>query len=102
MADRRDVLGDRKIVRVVVTGRVQGVGYRAWTVDTAERLGLVGWVRNNRDGSVEAVFSGSSAVVASMLAALHDGPPAARVDRVVQTDSNEPQDSTVFRVLPTA
>lgn len=69
-----------KHVHVIVTGRVQGVAYRAWTEGEAEALGLRGWVRNRRDGSVEAVLAGPEAAVAAMLAKMRDGPPAARVD----------------------
>lgn len=72
---------DRRI-RVVIEGRVQGVWYRGWTVDTARALGLSGWVRNRSDGSVEAVFSGPEAAVDAMLARCHQGPSAARVDSV--------------------
>ncbi|MDP6691132.1 MAG: acylphosphatase [Alphaproteobacteria bacterium] len=71
-----------RCVRVVIEGRVQGVWYRGWTVDTAEALGLCGWVRNRRDGSVEAVFSGPAAAVDAMLARCHQGPSAARIDSV--------------------
>lgn len=70
------------ITHVSIRGRVQGVGYRAWTADEARRRGLDGWVRNRRDGSVEAVFSGSDDVVANMLAACRRGPSLARVDAV--------------------
>ncbi len=66
-------------VRVVVRGQVQGVGYRAWTEAEATARGLRGWVRNRRDGTVEAVLSGNEAVGA-MLHAMRQGPPAARVD----------------------
>jgi acylphosphatase len=66
-------------VRVVISGRVQGVWYRGWTVDEARARGLDGWVRNRRDGSVEAVFQGPAAAVAEMVAACHQGPPLARV-----------------------
>lgn len=61
---------------------MQGVGYRAWVADTAEAMGLVGWVRNRRDGSVEAVIKGTATDVARMLRACEGGPPAARVERV--------------------
>jgi acylphosphatase len=70
------------IRHVVVRGRVQGVGYRMWTEDEANSLGLAGWVRNRRDGSVEAVFAGPSEVVAEMIRSCRRGPPGARVDAV--------------------
>lgn len=66
-------------VRVEITGRVQGVGYRAWTRATAVRKGLDGLVRNRRDGSVEAVFQGAPEAVAAMIAACREGPGPARV-----------------------
>lgn len=69
-------------VHIAIRGRVQGVGYRAWTADEARRRGLEGWVRNRRDGSVEAVFSGADDAVADMLAACRRGPALARVDAV--------------------
>lgn len=71
-----------RCVHVLVEGRVQGVWYRGWTVDTASALGLHGWVRNLADGRVEAVFLGPDAAVESMLAACRQGPPAARVTAV--------------------
>ncbi len=69
-------------VRVVIAGRVQGVWYRKWTVGEATRRGLSGWVRNLSDGRVEAVFSGVDEGVKAMVAACHDGPPAAEVRTV--------------------
>ena len=69
-------------VHVRITGRVQGVFYRAWTGETARALGLAGWVRNCRDGGVEAVFSGSAEAVAAMIGKCRRGPPAARVENV--------------------
>lgn len=66
-------------VNVVIKGTVQGVFYRKWTVDAAQKLGLNGWVRNCRDGSVEAVFSGPSSTVDTMVQLCHSGPSAARV-----------------------
>jgi acylphosphatase len=68
------------IVHVVVRGRVQGVGYRAFVEDEAQRRGLAGWVRNRRDGTVEAAFAGEADVVDAMIAACRRGPPGARVD----------------------
>jgi acylphosphatase len=70
------------IRRVLVRGRVQGVGYRAWTEHEARQRGLGGWVRNRRDGSVEAVFAGDAVTVDAMLSACRRGPPAARVEDV--------------------
>ena len=68
--------------RLTITGRVQGVGYRDWVVESAERLGLAGWVRNRVDGSVEAVIVGDDTAVGRMVEACHRGPPLARVDVV--------------------
>ena len=73
---------DSKAVLVRIIGRVQGVFFRAWTVQEARAHGLDGWVRNRRDGSVEALFSGSAEKVDAMLAACHAGPPAANVTGV--------------------
>jgi acylphosphatase len=67
--------------RVVVTGRVQGVGFRWATFAEALRLGVVGWVRNRTDGTVEACVAGDPEVVESMLAWLRAGPPGSRVHR---------------------
>lgn len=69
-------------MRAVIRGRVQGVWFRAWTVEQATRLNLSGWVRNRTDGAVEAVFSGSKTAVAEMLTVCNRGPTAARVDGV--------------------
>ena len=80
-------------LRVVVSGRVQGVWYRAWTEKQAKALGLDGWVRNRRDGTVEAVFSGDGAVVESMIKSLWDGPPRANVSAVDRFDHSDPVDA---------
>lgn len=85
---------------VKIEGRVQGVFYRAWTEQTARRLNLDGWVRNRRDGSVEAVFSGPDAQVDDMLRRCADGPPDAKVSKVVITDEGGVPPSG-FNVLPT-
>jgi acylphosphatase len=69
-------------VRAIVTGRVQGVGYRASTVDEARDHGLTGWVRNLPDGSVELEAQGDAARVSALLAWCAHGPPAARVTGV--------------------
>jgi acylphosphatase len=67
---------------VTVTGRVQGVGYRAWVEHQARAHALEGWVRNRRDGSVEALFAGPADVVANLIATCRRGPSSARVDDV--------------------
>ena len=74
------MIGDLRVIRhLSVRGRVQGVGYRAWAADEAEKLGLEGWVRNRRDGSVEIVVAGSADIVAAMIEAARRGPWMARV-----------------------
>lgn len=78
-------MAEQTTVHVVIQGRVQGVGYRYWTADEADRRGLAGWVRNKADGSVEAVFSGPTDVVESMIAACWRGPGLARVSAVDST-----------------
>jgi acylphosphatase len=78
-----------KTVHVLIQGRVQGVGYRAWTHHQAELHGLKGWVRNRRDGAVEAVFSGPEDLVEVVLKACRQGPRGAVVERVEQLSSNE-------------
>jgi len=73
--------------RLRITGRVQGVGYRAWAIVAAERLGLRGWVRNRGDGSVEALVIGGEDAVAAMIEACWKGPLAARVTEVAVSDA---------------
>jgi acylphosphatase len=94
------------IRRVTIRGRVQGVGYRAWVEHEATARGLEGWVRNRRDGSVEALFAGPADVVTDIVARCRRGPSSARVDAV----TDEPADPQVlnlrhagerFSVLPT-
>ncbi len=90
-----------RIVRVRVQGRVQGVGYRAWTADVAAELGLDGWVRNRRDGSVEALFAGPPDRVAGMLERCRQGPRAAKVT-ALENEEEEGGEAVVpgFRTLP--
>jgi len=71
-------------VRVVIRGRVQGVGYRAWTEYEARERGIAGWVRNRRDGSVEALFAGTQDDVHAMIEACRKGPPSARISAIDQ------------------
>lgn len=74
--------GPRVRRRVVVCGRVQGVGFRAATRSKAEAGGVSGWVRNLPDGGVEAVFEGSPEAVEALVGFCRQGPPLARVERV--------------------
>jgi acylphosphatase len=83
---------------VFISGRVQGVGYRAATADTAQLLKLKGWVRNLRDRRVEAVFEGDRATVKEMLRWCHAGPPAAVVDQV-EVNYETPEGLKEFQVL---
>lgn len=87
--------------RVRIEGLVQGVGYRAWLEREAVRHGLTGWVRNRRDGGVEAVLAGPEAHVDLVVARCHDGPRSARVDMVKVLPETDPP-SHGFSVLPTA
>jgi acylphosphatase len=99
---------DAEIVRrVSVRGRVQRVGYRAWTERAALERGLQGWVRNRRDGSVEAVFAGPAAVVEEMIAACRRGPFGAEVAALEQEDVDASEvalrrPGELFSVLATA
>jgi acylphosphatase len=95
------------ICRVVIKGRVQGVGFRAWTEYTALELGVEGWVRNCRDGSVEALLAGTEEVVLAMVEACHKGPPGAHVTVVDQHDGTGEElalrrRGELFSVLATA
>jgi acylphosphatase len=95
------------IRHVVIRGRVQGVGFRMWVEDEALRRGLEGWVRNRRDGAVEAVFSGPDDRVADMIATCHHGPRGARVEAVEAGDGGAElmarrRAGELFSVLSTA
>lgn len=75
--------GQTKAVQARVTGRVQGVYFRAWAREEAGRLGVTGWVRNEADGSVTALVVGPEEAVDAMVAALRRGPPSAEVEQVI-------------------
>ena len=83
-----------------ITGRVQGVGYRAWAMREAGRRNLRGWVRNRLDGTVEILLSGAEADVASMIEACREGPFTAQVDRLLATEEDD-DGSTGFTARPT-
>ncbi|MEM7226258.1 MAG: acylphosphatase [Pseudomonadota bacterium] len=80
-------------IRVIISGRVQGVWFRGWTIETATRFGLDGWVRNRRDGTVEAVFSGPEEKLQAMREACRRGPPMARVVHVEEIGHEGPVES---------
>ena len=73
---------EKEIRHLIITGRVQGVWYRASMAQEAERLGVTGWVRNRNDGSVEAMVAGNSEQVAAIMNWARRGPPAAQVEHV--------------------
>ena len=80
-----------------MTGRVQGVFFRAWAQEQARELGVNGWVRNADDGSVEAHLEGDEGAVEALVQRLHEGPPSARVDSV-DVQEAQPQRCTGFDV----
>ena len=77
---------------LLIEGRVQGVGYRAWMVREARRLGLAGWVLNTATGSVEAVVAGPEPAVQALLTACRRGPLLARVDGIHENFADLPED----------
>jgi acylphosphatase len=77
-----DSAPDRQRIHAIVSGRVQGVSFRYYTMQTARRLHLTGWVCNRSDGTVEAVAEGKSSALEQLVTFLHKGPPAAYVDHV--------------------
>ena len=97
---------DIHAVHVRITGRVQGVGYRYALRCAALGRGLTGWVRNRRDGSVEALFAGPPLRVAEMIALCRHGPPSARIVSVTSETAGEDElnlrrAGEAFSVLPT-
>ncbi|RWG85403.1 acylphosphatase [Mesorhizobium sp.] len=90
--------GEQRAVRARVSGMVQGVSYRVWTRNEAVRLGLTGWVRNERDGSVTALIVGADAAVAAMIDRLWQGPRGALVSKVDVEEASDdvPAD---FRII---
>jgi acylphosphatase len=84
----RDRVSARLIRHVIISGRVQGVGYRAWTEHVARDRGIEGWVRNRRDGSVEALFAGPEAAVLAMIANCRNGPPGSRVEGIDEREGS--------------
>ena len=94
------------IRHVAIRGRVQGVGFRMWVEHHASLHDLEGWVRNRRDGGVEAVFAGSASAVARMIETCRRGPPGSRVEAVDGSEAgpellSERYQGERFSVLPT-
>ncbi len=79
-------------VRVVIEGRVQGVGFRWWVNEWANARGLEGWVRNRREGTVEALFYGPESVVRHMVEFCSEGPPDARIRNIREYEDEVPDD----------
>jgi len=84
--------------RFLVRGRVQGVGFRWFVEREARLLGITGWVRNNADGAVEVLAQGTREQLAGLRDRLQQGPRAARVDDVDESEANLTQDLTSFRI----
>jgi len=87
-------------IRLRITGRVQGVGYRAWLEREARARGLRGWVRNRRDGSVEALLIGETAALEAAIAACAKGPRLASVSGIERSPAAD-DGSSGFVTLPT-
>lgn len=90
---------DGKSVLVRITGRVQGVSFRAWTRTEATQLGLSGWVRNEDDGSVTALLSGPETIILRMIARLREGPAGAEVTGVTFSETKPADAAGGFRIL---
>ena len=87
--------------QIRVSGRVQGVGYRASLQDEARRHGVAGWARNRRDGTVEAVLQGTAQAVAAVIAWARHGPPGAQVTRVDECAAENEAGHASFELRPT-
>ena len=89
----------RKAVEARVTGRVQGVGFRAWTAREARALDIAGWVRNEPDGTVAALMAGERTALETMLERLRQGPPGAIVENVTAKPADAAGATNAFRIL---
>lgn len=88
-----------KQIHLTITGRVQGVFFRAFVKDTAESLDLTGWVKNDSDGSVEAVAQGDDEALKKLVIACHKGPEAANVDSVKAEDRDATEKFDGFEII---
>jgi acylphosphatase len=86
--------------RLIIAGRVQGIGYRAWLIERAEAAGLSGWVRNRLDGTVEALIDGETAAVEDLVRQCRRGPRMAMVTSI-EEEFSDPPGEPGFRSLPT-
>ncbi|MFX0078435.1 MAG: acylphosphatase [Candidatus Hermodarchaeota archaeon] len=87
-----------RAIRAIVHGRVQGVFFRAYARDKANQLNLIGWVRNNRDGTVECQAQGPEDAIAEFIEFLHHGSPSSRVDDVVVMDEQYDPNMRDFQI----
>lgn len=85
-------MADNIAIRIVIEGRVQGVGFRWWVGEWANARGLEGWVRNRREGTVEALFYGPEKTVRNMVEFCREGPPNARIRNVREYEDEPPDD----------
>ena len=95
---------NRRVVHLLIRGRVQGVGFRAWLQHQAELYGVEGWTRNLRDGAVEAALAGPAEAVRHVVNACREGPRSARIDALDESEPEsleEPISAGRFVVLPT-
>jgi len=88
-----------RAIRAIVYGRVQGVFFRAYTMEEASRLGLAGWVRNNRDGTVECFAQGPEEAIEEFIRFLHRGSPASRVVKVEVHNEKPNPELRSFKVV---
>lgn len=91
-------MSERVAKRVSVSGRVQGVAYRAWTEEAARRNGVAGWVRNEPDGTVTAHLEGADGAIDALISEMHDGPGPAVVEGV-EVAEVPPEGTPGFRVV---
>jgi len=97
--DETEPAGKRRVVNLRIEGNVQGVGFRNWTQKLAGQLGLSGWVRNRRDGSVEVLFCGPPAAVEEAIGRCRVGPRSAKVTGVTERNAEVPAVAG-FEILP--
>ncbi|HQT88429.1 MAG TPA: acylphosphatase [Acidiphilium sp.] len=86
---------------LIIAGHVQGVGFRDWIIRRARRQGIVGWVRNRRDGTLEALIAGEADAVEELLRACRRGPPGAEVQSITEHFADPPTEPG-FTKRPTA